>query len=74
MTTVGKMAGKDVADMQHHLAETSADHVPEQHHRMAEKERNQTLFFFPFIKSNCFLMYAYILEKVETLHSFIDCV
>jgi hypothetical protein len=40
------MAGKDVADMQHHLAETPADHVPNRHHRMAEKERNQTLIFF----------------------------
>ncbi len=38
-----KMAGKDVADMQHHLAETPADHVPERHHRMAEKARNQAL-------------------------------
>jgi hypothetical protein len=38
-----KMAGKDVADMQHHLAETPANHVPERHHRMAEKERNQAL-------------------------------
>jgi hypothetical protein len=42
-TTVGKMAGKDVADMQHHLAEMQADHVPERHQRLAEKERNQTL-------------------------------
>jgi hypothetical protein len=37
------MAGKDVADMQHHLAETPAEHVPERHHRMAEKGRNQAL-------------------------------
>ncbi len=63
------MAGKDVADMQHHLAETPADHVPERHHRMAEKERNQALIilvdFFPFIKSNSSLIYAYSLEKVE---------
>ena len=37
------MAEKDVAGMQHHLAETPADHVPERHHRMAEKGRNQAL-------------------------------